>query len=100
MIIRLWGDGGRGKHKDVPAGDSTILDIQPLRDGGVVYASAEPALGRLDAIGKQTLFNGPATANYLGNREGFLLSEDVATVQFAFKLYGKSEARFSLTERR
>ncbi|QTR54942.1 caspase family protein [Thiothrix unzii] len=48
----VWDKGGAGKRSLWRASQNTVMDIKPLKDGGVVYASADPAIGRLDANGQ------------------------------------------------
>lgn len=100
-FIRAWTNGGRGGYSDILLNaKNTIRHILPLRDGGVVYGAADPALGALDTSGRQTLFNPSDIADYRDSQSSFLLSADGETVQFAYEQFGKSPARFSLAERR
>jgi WD40 repeat protein len=98
--IREWADGGRGPYKDIAASDNSILQILPLRTGGVVFSSGSPSFGIIDSSYNRALYVGPAVADYRGNVQRFLLSADGTTVQFGYELWGKSPARFSLAERR
>lgn len=98
--IRLWSDGGRGRYRDVVAADNTILNLLPLRDGGMVYGAFDPAWGVLDGHGERMRFIGPAIADYRDNWGGFLLSSDGARMQFGYEVFGKSPARFAVGERR
>ena len=95
--IRYWSDSGRGKWSELAAAGDSISQILPMRDGGIVFSSAEPAFGRADASGKRTLFVTAAIADY---RAMFLLlSPDGKRFQFGYEQLGKSPARFSLSER-
>ena len=98
-IIRAWSNGGRGTFQDIIASDNAISQILPLRNGGIVFGSAMPSFGIIDAKGNRTVYVGPAAADYRLDQKGFLLSPDGATVQFAYELGGKSPARFSFAER-
>jgi WD40 repeat protein len=97
--IRAWSQGGRGSFRDVAASPNTVMDIIGLRGGGVAYGASDPAFGVIGADGRRTLFIGPAIADYRNNREGFLLAEDGAEVQFGYEPFGKSSARFRLNGR-
>jgi WD40 repeat protein len=99
-FIRAWADGGRGSYRDTAAAANTIAHILPLRDGGVIYGTADPAFGALDAAGRHTVFVTGAIADYRDNQQGFLLAADGAGVGFAYEQFGKSPARFSLSERK
>ena len=79
---------------------STVFDILPLRDGGIVYGAADPAFGVIDASGRRQLFTAAVIADYRGFRQGFLLSPDGTGVAFAYQQLGQSAARFSITGRK
>ncbi|MBP8985728.1 MAG: caspase family protein [Syntrophobacterales bacterium] len=98
-IIRKWLNGGKGGYVDLPAAENTIMQIIPLRSGGIVFGSANPAFGVFDASDRLAVYKGPAIANLSGNRKGFLVSDDGSTVQFSYDIFGKSPARFSVSER-
>jgi WD40 repeat protein len=97
--IRSWANSGRGRYRDLPVSNDTILDLLPLRTGGVVYGTADPAFGTIDASGKQTLFKGPDIADYRNSEQGFLLSSDASTVRFSYDQSGKSRSSFSISGR-
>jgi len=97
--IRFWSNGGRGSYRDIHATDNTILQILPLRNGGIVFGSATPSFGVFDGSGKRTVYVGPSIADYRLNTDGFLLSRDGNMVQFGYEYGGKSPARFSIAER-
>ena len=99
-LIRAWADGGRGAYQEIAASDNTITQILPLRNGGIAFSSYTPSFGIIDSKGHRTVYVGRVTADYRRNRDGFLLSEDGATVQFGYEFGGKALARFSLSERR
>ncbi|PIZ20843.1 MAG: hypothetical protein COY50_02545, partial [Deltaproteobacteria bacterium CG_4_10_14_0_8_um_filter_43_12] len=97
--IRKWINGGKGRYVDLPATDNTILHILPLKLGGVVFSSHDPAFGIFDAYDRKAIYKSPAIADYRNNRNGFLTSYDGSTVQFAYEVFGKSPARFSIPDR-
>ena len=97
--IRKWADGGRGRYIDLPATQSTILQILPLRYGGIVFCSHDPAFGIFDAYDRRAIYKSPAIADHRDNQEGFLVSYDGSVVQFGYEVFGKSPARFSVSER-
>lgn len=100
-FIRVWTDGGRGAHRDISGvTPSTIFHILPLREGGVVYGTGDPAFGALDASGRRVLYISPAIADLRNNQKGFLVSPDGTNLGFAYELFGRSPALFSLAERR
>ena len=98
--IRAWSNGGRGPSRDIPAAPDTILHILPLRKGGIVYGSAAPAWGVIDANGVRTTYVPRSTADFRMSQKAFLLSADGSTVQFNYEFLANAPARFSLQDRR
>ncbi len=98
--VFAWTNGGRGATQETAASDNTITQVLPLRSGGIVFSSHTPSFGIIDGRGNRTVYVGRVTADYRNNRDGFLLSDDGAAVQFSYEFGGKAPARFSLAERR
>ena len=98
-VVRQWAEGGLGPYRDVGAAGNTIMNILPLRNGGIVYSAFDPAFGRVDGKGQRSLFVGPAIADHRDNLQAFLLSSDGAVVQFGYETFGRSPARFSIPGR-
>jgi WD40 repeat protein len=99
--IRKWADGGRGRYSDLPVGvDLALLQLLPLKAGGVVYASRDGSFGLLNARNEATVLGPRAIPIYEGNYKGFRLSPDGAMIEFAYERGGKSPAFFSVKERR
>ncbi len=98
-IIRKWEDEGRGKSNDLVGDFSTVMGIRPIYTGGIVFGSGEPAFGVFDASDRLVIYKRPAIADLRGNWEGFLVSYDGSTVQFGYEIFGKSPAKFSVSER-
>lgn len=99
--IRKWADGGRGKYSDLPVGvDLALLNILPLRGGGVAYASRDGSFGLLNARDEAILLGPQAIPIYEANYKGFLLSLDGTMIQFAYERGGRSPAFFAVKERR
>jgi WD40 repeat protein len=49
--VLCWSGRGRGRRNALPVAGSTIMDIRALRDGALVFASADGALGVVDRNG-------------------------------------------------
>ncbi len=98
--IRTWSEGGQGGYTDIPAANSTIMDLQPRKGGGVFFAAADPALGAIDSTGNAIYTRNSAIGDYRALLKDFQVSYDGTVVRFAYQLFGKSPAVFSLTERR
>ena len=105
FFIRKWSNGGRSGwtwgpgFKDLPIGDYDINHILPLKEGGVVFCTSNPAFGVFDAKDKKIFYKGPSIAEYRGSYKEFLISHDGNTLQFGYEILGKSPARFSISER-
>jgi WD40 repeat protein len=99
--IRRWTEEGRGVSSDLPVGvDLPLYHIQPLKKGGVIFASRDGSFGVLNEQGEATLLASRAIPSYAANQEGFLVSPDGSAVQFAFEKRGKAPALFSINDRR
>jgi WD40 repeat protein len=99
--VRKWEDGGRGRHSDLPVeADLPIMEILPLRAGGIAYASREGSFGMINDKDEAILLSPKAIPIYAANEQGFLLSPDGSAIQFAYERRGKSPALFSVNERR
>ena len=98
--IFRWRAGGRGALEELPvAARSRIADLQPLPGGGLAFAAEDPALGVLDAAGRQVLARGPQLVEF-GHHDGTLrVSADGARVEFAPGPAAGRAVRFSLLAR-
>lgn len=94
FFIRRWPTSGKGSPRDWPVADDSLLDMRVLPNGQLVFSSAEPSWGLVNAQGKKILFHANASADFRNNRENFSLSTDGARVRFGYKIFGKSSAVF------
>ena len=97
--VGFWKDGGRGNFKEVEASRNTVLDIQSLPTGGIVYGATDPAWGKINAKGERTQFVESDIPDYRLNTEGFKISKDGTEIGFGYELAGGSPARFSVVKR-
>jgi WD40 repeat protein len=100
VSIRRWSSGGRGVYTDLIAAQDTIMHLQPLGEGGVIYGAADPKFGAFDAIGRRLFQRTTAGANFRNNDAGFLVSDDGSRVQFGYEDFGKRLARFLIFDRK
>ena len=99
-VILKWSEGGKGPWEAIVTdARNTITGLLPLKTGGVVFAAADPVLGTIGASGTPSLFKRSAIPDYRNNPQGLLISHDGATVEFAYELWGKTPARFSILDR-
>ena len=99
FIIRKWSEGGKGPYKDFDAAEHYLTGLLPLKDGGIVFASAYPSFGVFDAKDKKVLDMTPPIADYRWAPKEFLVSKNGDRIQFCYERFGKSPARFSVIER-
>ena len=88
-VIRAWRDSGRGDHRDVEAANNTITHMLPLRDGGIIYSSADPAFGTIEGNVRRTLFVVAQKADYRAGQSSFLTSSDGTGIQFGYEPFGR-----------
>ncbi|OGP95947.1 MAG: hypothetical protein A2157_07240 [Deltaproteobacteria bacterium RBG_16_47_11] len=99
FILRKWKEGGKGEYKDFAAAEHYLTDLLPLKDGGVAFSSAFPSFGVFDANDKKIVDISPPIADYRWAPKQFLVSKNGDRIQFCYERFGKSPARFSITER-
>ncbi|HYG82238.1 MAG TPA: caspase family protein, partial [Pyrinomonadaceae bacterium] len=76
------------------------MDIAPLPAGSIVYGTAEPSWGILNAQHKQAQPpQAGQIADYRNNLAGFLTDANAGAIRFAYELFGRSPAVFNLPER-
>ena len=97
-LIRRWTIGADRTFQDYPVSEGSIEQLLSLKNGDVVFATHDPALGTIDSSGTRTQFLGRPVPDFRGMGEDFMISEDAAIVRFAYDR-GKSFAVFSLPAR-
>jgi WD40 repeat protein len=99
-IVRRWSRAGRGAFQDFRVGvKNTIMGLAPLPDGFLAFGSADPSFGRVSPSGQVAPFIGPDMINYRNNLGNLLVSPDGGTVRFSYEGWGKSPARFTVSDR-
>lgn len=94
-----WSNGGRGSYREKATSNNTIMDIQPLQTGGVIYGTADPSWGIIDGNGKRTKFVTSQIADYWNMLANFKVSDDGMEIGFGYEYAGKSPKVFSLSEK-
>lgn len=100
QVIRMWGDGGSGSPKDLPAGSDVAVTGLSLQDASVVFATGSSTIGRYDSGGTRTAFFTARSGNFYDSTEQFKVSEDGSRIEFAFDGNGQSILNFDLRTRR
>jgi WD40 repeat protein len=98
--IFLWTEAGRSKRAQLAAADGTVTGLAPLPDGGFVYVTADPALGRYEAEGNRVLDRRSAIADFRGQLDRLRLSTDGERVAFGLQKGGGNPAWFDVDARR
>jgi WD40 repeat protein len=93
FLIRRWSQGGQGGASDTPAAEDTVTCIRALPRGGVVFVSADPAWGLIDAEGVRTRFVAGPIVDFRG-ASGPQVSRDGRTVRFSYDGSSNSLAYF------
>ena len=99
ICIRKWVDEGRGSYVDIPVSKNTIMQILPLRNGGVIFGTWEPSFGVLDSYDRKVIYKTPTIPDFRDGIKKFLVSYDGFKVQFGYRPWGKSPAVFSVIDR-
>lgn len=104
-VVVRWTDGGRGQVSEWPTSPSSVMDLISLSEGQIAFASADPALGVLDARGRTLWQRTQESFDLTRIPDHHLrLSRQGDHVVFGFWLRSATStnqrnARFSLSER-
>jgi WD40 repeat protein len=98
--IFRWADDRKAKRQMLPAADGTVMGIVPLADGGFVYVTADPSIGRYDAQLKRVLQRQSDVADFRGQLDHLRISTDGARVAFGLEKGGGKPAWFEVDVRR
>lgn len=97
-FIRRWTIGANKTFQDYPVSEGSIEQLLSMKNGDVIFASHDPALGAIDSSGIRTQYLGRPIPDFRGMGEEFMISEDAAVVKFAYNR-GNSFTLFSLPAR-
>ena len=95
-VVRRWEDGGRGRYTDIKVSNNTIMQLLPLNDGSILFGTADPAFGVIDAQGHVKTLQGPGDLDF---RDAVLrLSRDGKTAEVS-AINPSRTFRFNLSKR-
>ncbi|MDA0231296.1 MAG: hypothetical protein O3B21_14065 [Proteobacteria bacterium] len=98
--VRRWEDGGRGQAQDVAAASAKgVTYLAPRAEGGVYFASSEPALGAIDENHVKLFEWRSHAADFRDMGSDFKLSADGSEVYFKFSSERSEAALFTLQAR-
>jgi len=90
--VFVWGKAGRGKRQRFEIGSDLIEDLVTSPDGSILVATADPLLKCIDKDGRTRWSHSIVLAN-----SGTLrVSDDGATIDFAYQGQGASRLRFEV----
>lgn len=103
--IVVWPQAGRGTPQFWPTSTDTIMDLQALAKGRLVFGAQDPAWGVLDTEGKRLVGGDAPIVDHRDNMSSLRLARDGGTVEFHFDVWANGQwqrrpARFDLRERR
>ena len=95
-VVRRWEDGGRGRYTDIKVSNNTITQLLPLNDGSILFGTAEPAFGIIDAQGRVKTLQGPGELDF--RAQVLRLSRDGKTAEVS-AINPSRRLRFNLSKR-
>ncbi len=106
FVLARFGEGGMGRMEEIKAERgsnrstrSTKTAFLPLRNGSLVFANMEPAMGIVTGNGQTLLYKDPTALWFVGD-DTLLASADGTEVRLNVLGTEKGTMRFSLRDRR
>lgn len=97
VVLRRWAEAGKGAARDVAVARDAVMHIVGAAKGGALFASADPAWGRVESDGKVALKVGGQIADFRDLADGrFGLSADGTIVEFGLEQGGRKAVRADL----
>lgn len=101
-LIRWWSQAGeaneqgRGEYLDVGASHGYVMQIQTLKEGGLVFVGADPLVGVLDHQGFPVFLKQRTIVPFQGSANRLLVSEKGDVVEFGYDATGEKRGLFSV----
>lgn len=98
-VVR-WSSAGRGTRTILPAADNSVMSLRSYGRSGVLFGTADPALGTINDQGQTVIVRGPEIPD-LRNKTGsaFTVSSDGFSVRFGLEYGDQKPIRFDLIHR-
>jgi len=97
--IAAWSKQGRGALRWLPAASNIVMGLLPLKQGDLLYATGDPAWGRVSANAQTRFQQAGQIADFRGNRSQVGLSAQGKQLQFAYQFRGKEPVQFDMSTR-
>lgn len=98
-LVRRWPVGDWTRYRDFPLENQRLYDIVPLPDGGLLFATNEPAWGVLNSHGQVLRRKDGLTVDLRGQHDTLRLSDDGRRVRFGYRSGGQDVKVFAVTSR-
>ncbi len=95
-MVVSWHDEGRGKRREAPLAQNTIMQLLPC-DGGIAAAAQDPAFGLIAADGTKRVWHAGVIGDVRDMYEEFRISTDGKRVRFGLKQFGKDAISFDVS---
>ncbi len=98
MMIRKWPAAGQGSFTDFKGGNSTIMDLKPLADKGLLMAGYQPDMASFSLNGQRRFYQAGELADFINYQfKYFSVNRDGSRV--SFKPKGQAAMVFDLKNR-
>lgn len=94
----VWPDRGQGAPSSIPLAGNTITALSATANGGLMFASADPSWGVLDARGKTLLSVTHGALDFRNLRSQFRLARDGSALAFHGPQGGSAELAFDIRQ--
>ena len=93
-----WLGPDLSQRSEWPASKDSVMSLLPIADSDLLVAAGDPFLGRFDAEGQLLWQHQQPQADFRGQHDSLSVSHDGLVVDFGYKAWGASPARFDLSK--
>ncbi len=99
-LIRVWQLDRPSVYRDwlTPA-TNLITQLLPRKEGGIIFACANPGYGALDGSGRQVFYKAGLQCDFRGMSENFRVSETGSIIDFRYSYLSQNMGSFFVEER-
>ncbi len=96
--VLVFGYEGGLAPKVLTGPKSTIMEVQAISGGRILFGSGDPALGYVSEDGDSSIIR-PSISDYRSQTNMFSISEDGKKIGFGYKTYGVDPATFDIVDK-